>query len=417
MKKRTSKKSLSLGGQPSFNWQLQDETPRVPEPLTEVSTPRSQHGWLILTACALLTLLVGYWGGQWLTRRAEANLAQIEVEVSQAIYLQNIASQPITNTTPLVTTPLAMTDRGANVTLLELNGTLALVDLVVNRPLEVWYGEPYHVARIMRQDANGWKPIAPINTFWNDRRTLETAYFYLEYSQRDEHSVQAVAPQLDDLYLRLHTDLGIPPPRRNARMDILIAVVEGSDVRVADLRYSGNTLIVPPPDLLPRPLNLSNAETLRQAITFPLAVKVFDAAQSQLSDACNWRAVREGIGLWLRWEGHTLPSRRHWEYESVIKQWSETTAIPSLDDLLSIPRDYWQPSPLVLNAGAPMPRSELAATLIEYMVATHGRQFVPLLLHEISQYSDWNDLAQSTVQITADELEAGWQAHLRSRAR
>jgi hypothetical protein len=64
-----------------------------------------------------------------------------------------------------------------------------------------------------------------------------------------------------------------------------------------------------------------------------------------------------------------------------------------------------------------MPRNELAATLIEYMVATHGRQFIPILLRDLDQYSDWNSLAQNSVNLSADELEASWQAYLATRRR
>ena len=62
-----------------------------------------------------------------------------------------------------------------------------------------------------------------------------------------------------------------------------------------------------------------------------------------------------------------------------------------------------------------MPRQELASTLIEHMVATHGREIVPPLLRNLSEFDDWNEFAQRTVGTSAQELEAGWQSYLMER--
>jgi hypothetical protein len=428
MRKRKAPRAISLGGQPSFNWQYQGDSEENESIITPASTRnRSQRFRLFLASSAVVILLSAALVGQRLMQRAEANLAQVEAEVAGAITLENSQRQATAATTKAISQAVvsslsssALGSRAdANVTLLMLYGNLALVDVTVNNPVESWYSEPYRVARIMRQESGGWRPITPVNIFWSERRTLETTYFHLEYSRRDERAVQEVAGALDELYVRLHNDLGLPRPSPAALMEIQIAVVEGSDVRVTDLRYSGRTLIVPPPELIPRPSALSNAETLRQSIAFPLSVKIFDASQTQFPIPCNWRALGEGIGLWLRWEGHTLPSRRRWEYERVINEWSKPAALPRLEELLSVPRDCWQPPPYLemsaLNSERPMPRNELSATLIEYMVATYSRQFIPILLRDLNQFSDWNSLAQNTVNVSADELEAGWQAYLKAR--
>jgi hypothetical protein len=268
----------------------------------------------------------------------------------------------------------------------------------------------------MHYGADGWQPVAPLNFFWAERRSRDTRYLHLDYSPRDEAAVREIAPQLDALLLRLHNDLGLPPPSSERRIEIAIAIVEGSDVRVTDLRYSGNTLIISPPEMIPRPLGISNGETLRQMIAYALAAKTFSTARSAYPVPCHWRTVGEGISLWLRWEDHTLPSRRHWEYQSVRRVWSRSNNLPALDNLLTPSLNCAAPPPIfeveILNSGGPLPRNELAATLIEYMVATYGRDFLPTLLRDLKTYTSWNDLAQKTVNLSADELEAGWHAYL-----
>jgi hypothetical protein len=351
-----------------------------------------------------------------LVQRAEENLIQVEAEVAEALLLENESRPP---NTALLNSQIAA-EWGEGVTLLELHMDTALVDVVINQPSETWHNQPYRVARVLRQDGKGWQLIEPVNRFWSDRRTLETAYFDLSYGRRDEGVLQEVAAELDAAYLQMHTDLALPQPARGELVPIRIALVEGSSIRVTDLSYSGDTLIIPPSDLIPRPLAMSNAEALRQAITYSLAVKLFVEAQEQYATPCLWNAVADGVGLWLRWEGHTLPSRRRWLYENMLSEWKKPSSVPRLDDLLSFPLSCSRPPTIleaeIRNSGRPIPRQELASTLIEYMVATHGRQFVPQMLRDLDEFTDWDDFAQRSIGTSAQELEAGWQAYLRDQA-
>lgn len=418
MRKRSTRKSISLGGQPSFKWQLQgDSEGDEPELLAAPPTQSSRRRWRFLALYALLILPFAYWLGQQLVQRANSNLAQVEMEVARSLELAGSLPQApqLTPDAPSGTVTFDTIDPG--VTLLELYGDLALVEILINNPAEAWHSEPYRIARVMQEKEGRWQVVAPVNIFWSDTRTLDTTYFHLEYSARDHAAVREVSATIDELYRQLHHDLGLPVGRE--RINIRIAAIEGSNVRVTDLRYSGSTLIVPPPDLIARPLQISDGETLRQALMYPLSMKVFDQIYDEYPVACDWREVREGIGLWLRWQGHTLPSRRHWEYESLINAWSKPTTLPRLNDLIATPRECWpQPTSFeieVVNGGGHVPRAELASTLIEYIVATYGREMLPALLHAIGEHSDWESVAQSLVNLSAEELEAGWQDYLLAR--
>jgi hypothetical protein len=402
-----------MGGQASFNWQLRDDsTEGQEETLAVINNQAKRRSWLILSVCSLLVLVVGYWGGQKLIERAEANLEIVEAEVAEAILLETDYRPP--NLTYIRDD--ISSEWGQNVSLLELYGDSALVEIEIDQPSEAWHSGPYRVARVLQQDSRGWQPIEPVQIFWGNRRTLETRYFSLTYGKRDAEAATDVAKELDALYLRLREDLALRPPARNDRVAIDIAYVPGSTVRVTDLSYRGDTLIVPPPDLVPRPLDISNTETLRQAITYSLAAKLFDEAQEQAPVPCTWNAVAEGVALWLRWEGHTLPSRRHWLYERMINEWRNPASPPRLDDLLTFPLSCSRPPTVLevelLNSGRAMPRQELASTLIAYLVATYGREVAPALLQHLGDYSDWEDFAQSTAGISAKELQDGWQSYL-----
>ena len=369
----------------------------------------------MLAGCVLLAIVIAYWGGQQLMQRAEAYLMQVEAEVADALLLES-SSRPPVQADRIVAD---FNEWSKDVTLLELNMDIALVNVIVSHPNEIWYDQPYRVGRILRQSADGWQSIDPTNIFWNRQRTLETAYFRLDYGPRDEGAVKEAISAFEEAYLRLHTDLALPSPAAGDVMNIKIALIEGSTVRATDLTYSGETLFIPPPDMIPRPLDMSNAEALRQAITYALAVKLFTKEQELFPTPCTWSAIAEGIGLWLRWEGHTLPSRRRWVYEDTLREQGKVESLPRLNELLSFPLSCSRPPSIleaeILNSGRPIPRQELASTLIEYIVATNGRQIIPQLLHDLDISTDWDDLAHSALGISAEELETGWQGYLSER--
>jgi hypothetical protein len=315
-----------------------------------------------------------------------------------------------------ISATVPITGNAADVTLLQLYGSLAYVDVLVKNPSEDWIHEPYHVGRILRESKDGWQPVAPDNSFWGERRSLDTVYFHLDYAPPDAEVVRQVAKGLDDYYLHLYSALGLETPSHAKRIEIHVAVGDAKEGSDTDVNYSGDTIHVYPPELIPRPSTVSDVETLRQSIAFPLATKVFYEANSVYETPCIWRPLAEGIGLWLRWEGHTLPSRARWNYERVIAEWSDPLSLPRLNDLLAEPRECWQAAPPedldAISSARPVPRGEISATLIEYLVATYGRQIIPVFLRDFQKYHDWKSLAQQTLHVSQEELEMSWHTYL-----
>lgn len=52
------------------------------------------------------------------------------------------------------------------------------------------------------------------------------------------------------------------------------------------------------------------------------------------------------------------------------------------------------------------------ATLIEYAVATYGRERLPAFVAGLGQYERWEMLIPAVYGVSAAEFEAGWQAYL-----
>jgi hypothetical protein len=51
-------------------------------------------------------------------------------------------------------------------------------------------------------------------------------------------------------------------------------------------------------------------------------------------------------------------------------------------------------------------------TLIDYAVATYGRERLPALVAGLGQYQSWDTLLPAVYGVSAAEFEAGWQAYL-----
>ena len=54
------------------------------------------------------------------------------------------------------------------------------------------------------------------------------------------------------------------------------------------------------------------------------------------------------------------------------------------------------------------------ATLIEYAVATYGRERLPMLLAGMGHYDSWETLLPAVYGVSAAEFEAGWRAYLQA---
>lgn len=441
-----------MRGRVRFDWQVQEhESNDQPSPAAQSVAPASStrlERWLVWLATLASLLLLAYWGGQQVVNRAEENLAGVEEELTEAVvmetwtaYERRQARLARANSSQPAPTAIAVSvDRqpadlqsayprpsnsqpndlqavvdGTVIQSYQLDGDLARVQLFVAEPTEPWHSRPYYVTHVFRESPSGWALVAPVSRLWGETRTLETTYFHVEYGHRNSEAVAAVAPDLDALYLRLYRDLGLVPPRQ-VRMHIRIDVVGGLNFDVTDLRSSGSTLIVPPPELLERPTDVSQIAALRDAIAFPLAVKVFDRAIEQYIIPCNWYSLTQGVGLWQRWDGQRLPSRRHWVAQQELATWLASEPTPTLDDLVSVPQDCWHRPPFFGRDfqvdGSYVPRAELAATFVSFAAEQHSRRIVPELLRALVRHKEWATLVPDVFDLDAAELEAAWQEYV-----
>jgi hypothetical protein len=308
-----------MRGKASFDWQIRDEElPGEPAPVPASGSP-NRRPWLTYLALGAAILLAAGLVGRQLVQRAAANLRQVEADLVAAVeadsYLERRASLHQVAGAATSNHPAVQVQR------VELQGELALVDLLVNTPAAPWYSGPYRRARVFREEADGWRATLPVASLWGAQETHNTVYFRFQVGRRDAATVVAVGPMLDAALLQMRRDLALPPPSTSERITIWLVAGPGldEDLDISDLRYGGSTLLAPPPELVSRPVSMPLTTVLYQSVAFPLAVKNFAEARERHVIPCEWRSLTAGLGLWLRWEGNELPSRRRWEAERTLQ--------------------------------------------------------------------------------------------------
>jgi hypothetical protein len=220
-------------------------------------------------------------------------------------------------------------------------------------------------------------------------------------------------------------------------------------------------LRVPSPALYLAPVELTDAALLAQSVVLPLIEHVLAQASEQYQIDSAWQPMLGGLRLWQLWD-LDLPLTT-WRKDVV--QWlyvdsprapaARQVVLPDRYEALCAGHILWLPSPVQLGIpllcteldgkhwyfaswgsrdpllrldqfAVPAPRSLVEgsvpvshpgqaialATLIEYAVATYGRERLPALVAGLGHYDSWETLIPAVYGVSATEFEAGWQAYL-----
>jgi hypothetical protein len=328
------------------------------------------------------------------------------------------------------------------------------------------HGKPaYRQTRFYQRTAAGWQRTAPVAALWGAKRSLETTYFVFHLRQQDAPVVIAAAPQLDTLYTTLAHNLGLPrrPTTKKLVIDVSVTQPPGHT-----LPWFGvpERIRVPSPAVYRAPVELTDSELLAQSITLPLLEHVLAQRREQHQTGLAWQPMLSGLRLWqvwdldlplsvwredvVKWIYRDLPARRPGQAVVLPERYTDLCAAHMLwlksPLQLHLPlfctefdqtqwRFYWKvsadPSTRLDQLIVPVDPDEYfadtnnyvhklsrpgqtvaLATLIEYAVATYGRERLPVLVASLGQYERWDTLLPAVYGVSPAEFEAGWQAYL-----
>ena len=323
-------------------------------------------------------------------------------------------------------------------------------------------GDVYRETRFYREAAAGWLRTSPAPVFWGQGQDLETRYFHINFRQADVDAVLPAASQLDKLYLDLRSDLGLAEPSEKLAIEVAPETLRTLGL----LGFEEGRLIVPSPLLVQTPADLSDSAVLVQTVAPALVDQVWNEALYLVADNSQWHGIRpewnsmlRGMQIWQARGGGATAARWYtdttaWLYREALAIQSKQRApmgldwqtlclqdslwrrnVPTLVSLASLCLDpQWQ-FHLQYMAAAPVALSQLinsddweaapsgplhrdwvhsmaAATVVEYLVQTYGRDQLPLLLDSLRTHESWEAMTPELLGISAQEFENGWRAHL-----
>jgi hypothetical protein len=320
----------------------------------------------------------------------------------------------------------------------------------------------YRQTRFYHRLTTGWSQTLPHVNLWGPERSLETPYFVYQFRQQDAPVVIAAAPQVDELYTRIKSNLGLPISTLTEKLVIDVRVTQPPGQAAPSLPEGGR-LIVPSPAVYWAPVELTDAELLLQSIALPLIEQSVAQASKRHAIGAAWQPLLRGLSLWQLWD-LDLPLAT-WRVDVV--QWiyidmpsfgaEHSSLLPDHYAALCAAHKLWMTSPMQLEIPllcakprweeqnlwrlhhpllhleelAPLVPSDeyvgqssnpdwanhpaqavALATLIEYVVATCDRDCLPVLVAGLGQYESWETLIPAVYGGSAAEFETGWQAYL-----
>lgn len=322
----------------------------------------------------------------------------------------------------------------------------------------------YRQTYFYRCTARGWlRTAAPDIALWGSAHSLETPSFIFHFQQNDAPAVIAVAAQVDRLYTSLRQNFGLPTGLGGGKLVVDISVTQPPGA----LPWFGAPapIRVPSPALYIAPVELTDAELLAQAIALPLIKQVLTQASEHSAIGKSWQPMLHGLYLWqvwdldlplsvwreavVTWVYTDLPTMRPGQavvlparYTAICaahKLWLSSPLLINIplmcvelawEDFLLPPWGWYEPLTHLNQLSVPLRPGEYLeepdslrltrhpghtvglATLLEYAVATYGREHLPALLAGLGQYESWETLLPAVYGVSASEFEAGWQQYL-----
>ncbi|RIK39665.1 MAG: hypothetical protein DCC55_17555 [Chloroflexi bacterium] len=320
----------------------------------------------------------------------------------------------------------------------------------------------YRQTRFYQRAATGWLTTAPDANLWGPMRSLETPSFVFHFRQRDAAVVVAVAAQVEALYRTMRRNLGLESAPGARKLVIHVSVTQPP--RHTSLWFGApKEIIAASPALYRAPVELADTELLAQSLALPLFEHVLTQAQQGHATPVTWQPLESALRLWqlwdldlpladwreevVKWIYIDLPTKAPRQAVVLPRRYRELCAAHMLWLLspvqIHLPlfcagQDqtqwdfYWRasPDPLVhldqlavpvaldsTEYGYPLGRSQpgqtiALATLIDYGVATYGRERLPALVAGLRQHNTWETLVPAVYGVSAAEFEAGWHDYL-----
>jgi hypothetical protein len=342
-----------------------------------------------------------------------------------------------------------------------IQGDQAMAQVKIGNPTLAGEMLAYRETRFYQQSVEGWRRIDPVLDLMGPWQILETKYFTIRHRAIDDLAVREAAPRLDLLYEQMRRDFGLLHSlgAQVATLNTINLVVAYDLSNEYNTSFANRTIVVPSPTMLSIPEEMTDTLILYQSVVFPLASLTLADFNSQHPDIPRislqvWGPVMGALRLWEVWNaGGPLAEGRQ-----IVVAWLYQNAQAVTSDAYRLtPADYerlcrlyrvWKLSPRTMaiplfcsdadeiqettyNTVLQTRLNDLAMgvqhislpvamvdgtvaweTVLEYVVATYGRDHLPRLITALNEHNGWLSLSPAVFGIPAADFEEGWQAYL-----
>lgn len=430
--------------------------------------------WSIVTVCLLLISIGGWWHHK-IQAKLQAAEAELHSRVQQEHQVVTLGNQLPAIRNPSdqrgrewwsqhageysrLRAAIQATDTEVHLDIeghmINIQGDQAVVQVISHTASVV---PAYRQTRFYRHTGTSWLPTPPDASFWGPERSLETPYFVFHFAAKDEVVVFTVLPQLTLLYTSLWHNFGLTiAPLEKLIIDVRVTQSPGQ----TSLFDTAHHVSVASPALYWAPVDLTEAELLAQSLVLPLVADGLVQARTHHAIDQRWQPLLDGLYLWQLWD-LALPLSV-WREE--IVKWlaldlpttrpGQPVKLPDRYSAFCTAHRLWMASPVQMHIpllcaeldhpgwwtitdfpthlstlaflsssdgyittsshyqASPPGQTVALATLIEYAVATYGRERLPVLMAGLGQYTTWETLLPAVFGVSAAEFEVGWQRYL-----
>ena len=292
-------------------------------------------------------------------------------------------------------------DFGASLSSIEPLGDLFEARVIIARPsVDWWRSSPYVERRFYRQTARGWVRTLPAQSFWGVEQTQETAHIIFSFMARDAVNVAPIMAQVEQIYVESRRAFHLPPPSTTQKLHITV-----TPEMIRRWYYNRNQVLITSPIVSKTPVELSEAEFLKQTLADLLVYRAIEnASVNNQANFYRWGMMIWGLSGWLRTD--LVGDRSPWDRQA-NGYFHQLVTLPLKLEAVS----DWQGDEPPTRERL-MAQYEAAESIVDYIVATYGREQLPALLDALSEYTQWDTVIAELFGVSRAEFEAGWNRHI-----
>jgi hypothetical protein len=346
-------------------------------------------------------------------RQAEQGIARMEGDVSVAVKAEALTARA----------KLPAQGEQAQVESVEFLDGKAMAQVVVTRTLSSDHFFVQRETRFFAQTPKGWTRVKPVAAFWGAKESLELEHLRFVFRAKDREIARQVAPEAEAYYIAVHRVLAANTFAVQPQSDTALTIELLPELVIGGGRQCRGWIGLTSP-LLYKPDTIRVRQDILAALLRDAVLRyVLDYDRAVSQPRLTWHPLYSGVHLWLL-SSDSLPlatGPRTADATFVVPVMSarlfhlciaatDAGSKPSAScDPAENPRDQGISS--WYQDGSHNWTLEVASGFVDFIAATYGVDALGAIVQGLSCYGDWESLAQVTLGVSADELEAAWQAY------